>query len=382
MSMIIDRREPARRWQCLRLNMAALMATAFATLGVVDANNALAQSKDVPVIVAKAIQQELVDRVEALGTLRANEQVAVTAQITEIVTALHFEDGQRVQAGDVLAEMTSAEEAAQLREAEAMVRESKEQLDRAAPLAERGVSSEAVLSERRRNYETALAQVEAVKSRLADRRLEAPFGGVVGLRRVSVGALVQPGTVITTIDDDSRMKLDFTVPATYLAALKTGLAIEASAAAFSDRSFEGQIAGIDSRVDPNTRSITVRAIIPNEDRLLKAGLLMTVEVLKNRRLAIIVPEEAVIARGQEAAVYVVDPKIDSPKVERREVRLGARQKGIVEIVSGLREGEFVITDGALRVTPGRAVKVTAIDKGNEPLVDLLSRGSSQQTNVN
>ncbi len=338
-----------------------------------------AQSGPVPVFLTQAKKSELVDRVEALGTLRANEQVTVTAQVTETITEIRFEDGQDVKKGDTLALMTSGEEAANLKEAEATVREARLQLERAQPLAKRGVSSEATLSERRRDFETAEARLEAVKSRIADRRIEAPFSGVVGLRRISVGALVEPGTVITTIDDDSVMKLDFTVPATYLSTLRVGLEIEATAEAFPGQKFNGKVTGIDSRIDPVTRSITVRAVIPNETRTLKAGLLMTVEVLKNKRLAVVVPEQAVVRRGREARVLVVDPKAEKPVAKAQVVELGWRGNGMVEVISGLQDGEFVIVDGILRVKPGQAVSISAVDEGDQPLSELLKQKSSKGT---
>lgn len=354
--------------------MAALLIAA-----VVPGRPALAQLGPQPVILAEAVQEEMIDRVEALGTLRANEQVTVTAKVTEIITDLKFEDGERVKKGQVLAVMTSAEEAAQLREAEATAREARDQYERAKPLAKRGVSSEALLSERQRDFETAQARLEAVKSRIADRQVEAPFDGVVGLRRISVGALVEPGTVITTIDDDSRMKLDFTVPSTFLSSLKIGLPVEATAEAYGERAFVGELTGMDSRIDPATRSITARAMIPNEDGVLKGGLLMTVEVLKNRRMTVVIPEQSVIARGRQARVFVVDPKAEKPVAASRDVTLGARNAGRVEVLSGLEAGEFVVTDGTLAVKDGQPVSITAIDKGNEPLAELLKQKSGQGT---
>ncbi len=353
------------------------IVTLMCAFGV--AGPSLAQGTPQPVILAEAVDEQIVDRVEALGTLRANEQVTITAQVTETITELKFEDGQRVAKGDVLALMTNSEESAQLQEAEATVREAAEQLERTKPLASRGVSSEALLSERRRDYETAVARLEAVKSRLADRSIEAPFDGVVGLRRISIGALVEPGNVITTIDDDTIMKLDFSIPSTFLSTMRVGLTIEANADAFGNRTFSGKVSGIDSRVDPVTRSVTVRALIPNPEGILKGGILMTVEVLKNERQAVVIPEQAVIARGRETRVLVVDPAAEGPTAKSRLVVLGTRREGRVEVVSGLSVGEFVITDGTLRVRDGQPVKVTAIDKGEEPLTELLKQKSAKDT---
>lgn len=350
-----------------------------AILALYSSSYSLAQGAPSPVIIGEVVEEEIFDRVEALGTLRANEQVTVTAQVTEIITELKFEDGQRVLKGDTLALMTNSEETAQLREAEATVREAAEQLERTKPLASRGVSSEALLAERTRDHETALARLEAVNSRIADRRVEAPFDGVIGLRRISVGALVEPGTVITTIDDDSVMKLDFSIPSTFLSTIKMGLPIEAKAGAYGERTFKGKVTGIDSRVDTVTRSVTVRAVIPNDDEILKSGILMTVEILKNKRQSVMIPEQAVIARKRETRVFVVDPKAEKPMAESRLVELGTRRDGKVEVTSGLAKGEFIVIDGALRIRDGQPVEVTAIDKGGEPLADLLKRKRDKGT---
>src|SRR5690606_6924075 len=126
----------------------------------------------------------------------------LTSRVTETVTAVNFEDGQRVEAGDVLVEMTSDEESAQLEEEQSTVNEAAKQVERLKPLVEQGAAAQSLLDQRRREYQTAKARLEAVKSRLGDRVITAPFAGVLGLRNISVGALVQPGTKITTLDDD------------------------------------------------------------------------------------------------------------------------------------------------------------------------------------
>ncbi len=361
-----------------RLPLATFVAALVITLTALPVG---AQGNRPPpsVIVERVQTEQLVDRVEALGTLRAYESVEVTAKVTEIITKIHFQDSQRVEAGDVLAEMTSGPEEAQLAEAQAAVRDAKAQLDRAEPLAKRGVSSEAVLSERRRDYQTAKARVEAAEARLQERRIVAPFGGLTGLRRISVGALVEPGTVITTIQDDSVMKLDFTVPSAFLSTIRPGIPIKAQAAAYSGKTFDGTVSAVDNSVDEDTRSITVRAELPNPDGELKAGMLMTVELLKNPRESVVAPEEALIMRGNQSFVYVVDLTAEQPTVEQREVVLGARQPGSVEVQRGLSSGEAVITHGIVKVRPGQTVRIQAVAKGGEPLTDLLGVDDQPET---
>lgn len=328
-----------------------------------------------PVFVHPVAETVIEDRIEALGTLRANESVALTASVTETVTALHFDDGDRVAAGQVLVEMTSAEEHAQLEEARATVEEAWRQYQRIKSLQERQTAAESLLDQRRREWETARARLAAIESRLADRLLRAPFAGVVGLRNVSVGALVEPGDLITTLDDDSVMKLDFAVPAIYLALLAPDLAVTATTRAWQERRFEGRVKSIDSRVDPVTRTVIVRALLDNPDHVLRPGMLMQVELLNRRRTAIVIPEECLVPQGERQFVYVVDPADHS--VERRAVRIGTRRPGEVEIVEGLAAGELVITDGTLKVRPGARVSIRAMDDGATPIHELLESQPAQ-----
>ena len=329
------------------------------------------------VIVAEARRDHFVDRLEALGTLRANESVSLTASVTEIVTAIHFDDGDRVEAGKILVEMTSAEEHALLEEARATVREARQQYARVKSLEAQGTAARSLLDERRRERETAQARLVAIESRLEDRLIKAPFAGVVGLRDLSLGALVEPGDVITTLDDDSVMKLEFPVPSTYLGTLQPGLAVSATTRAYGRRTFTGEVTAVSSRVDPVTRSVLVRAKLPNADRTLKPGMLMQVELSKDPREAVVIPEEALVPLGEEQFVLVVD-EADGNNVIRRQVSIGTRRPGEVEVVAGLVAGEKVITHGTQVVRPGHRVAIQAVDDGARPLEALLQGGANQQ----
>lgn len=324
-----------------------------------------------PVIVTIAQVKDFADEIEALGTLRANETVDLTASVTEIVTKISYEDNQRVKKGDILVEMDAAEELAELAEQTSFIEEAQRQVNRLAPLVKKGAASASILDENRRELEGAKARVNAIQSRIDQRIMKAPFDGVLGLRNISVGALAQPGSMITTIDDDSVMKLDFSVPEVFLSTLKAGVVIEAETEAYPDKIFEGRIAFVDSRIDPVTRSIEARALIDNTDNLLKPGLLMQVELQKNPRKAVLIPEEALTANGPDNFVFVVSEADGKTSAERRKVILGTRQYGEVEIVSGLEEGEKIVTHGNLRVRPGAPLTITAIEKDGDTLEQLL-----------
>ncbi len=327
--------------------------------------------KATDVVVSKAYTDNIVDKVEAIGSLRANETITLASTVTETVTSVNFEDGQRVKKGDIIVEMTSAEEKALLVQQQALVKETGQQLQRAKELARNGAASTADLNTRQREYAAADAGLAALQSRLEDHIILAPFDGILGLRNISVGALLQPGTTITTLDDDSVMKLDFSVPSIYLPALHPGLEIIARADGFTEE-FHGTISAVNSQIDEATRSVIVRAVIPNPDAVLKPGLLMKVELLKNPRLAVLVPESAIVPEGRNHSVFVVAGG-DAPVAEKRLVEVGARQPGSVEITKGLNVGEMVVTQGTMMAQDGKPVKILTEQAKGESLSDVLKR---------
>lgn len=313
----------------------------------------------VPVVVMEAQVISFRDRVEALGTLRANESVALTAVVADKISSIRFEDGDRIEKDQILAEMTTAEETALLDEARSTREEAQSQYERSKSLTDRRLTPETIYDQKRRDFETAKARVAAMEARLSDRILRAPFPGRMGLRTISVGSLVNPGDVIARIEDDSVMKLDFSVPSTFIATLKPGLEIVAKARGFDGETFRGKVASIDNRIDEITRTIRVRAIIPNPDRRLVPGLLMNIDLFKNPREAIAIKEEALVPIGSDIYVFVVDKAKST--VERRRITIGTRLPGHVEVVSGLEKGEVVVTDGTIKLSPGALIKIQRSD---------------------
>ena len=325
------------------------------------------------VIVENVARQTIADTLEALGTLRANESVEITAKVADTISAVRFSDGEEVSAGDVLVEQTDTEEAALLQEAESLAEEARRQFERIESLVVQGSASESLLDERRQNWRTASARESAVRSRLKDRLITAPFSGRVGLRRISPGALVSPGDVITTLVDDSSMKLDFTIPSIYLDTVRVGTAIDETTAVYPQRKFRGSVSSVDSTIDPVTRSITVRAVLPNADKALVPGMLMTLELRRNPRSAIVISEETIIPRGSETHVLVVNQSVMPNIAEQRSVVLGRRLAGKVEVRSGLREGETIISHGTLKVRPGAPVQIQAVDDNTRSIADMIRK---------
>lgn len=345
----------------------------FSGLAILASYFSFAQSVNngIGVIVQSVTEQALERRIEALGSLRANESIRVTSNVTKTVTRINFDDGQRVQKGHILVEMTSAEEKALLDEARIHTEEAKKQLDRVKQLVVSKAASQSLLDQQNREYESAKARDLAIESRLQDLRLTAPFDGVVGLRNVSVGALVSPGDLITTLNDDSKMKLDFAIPAIYMNSLRVGLPIVAQGRALGNKAFNGEIFSIDNNVDTVTRAITVRALIPNPRRELKQGMLMSVELFTDKRQALVMPESALVPLGSTNFVFVVNEKDGKTTVERRQINIGQRLEGQVEVLSGVSENEKVVTHGLQKIRDGSVVHITAEDSGNEKLSELI-----------
>jgi membrane fusion protein, multidrug efflux system len=315
--------------------------------------------RDAPQVVAVPVARHTFsDAIQALGTAQARESIVITPKVADTIRAIRFDSGQRVRRGQVLVEMSNVEQAADLSEARAAADAAQDELRRYQELYDRGFASQARLDTVRAAADAAQARLEAGGSRIADRTLRAPFAGTVGLRTASPGQYVRPGDQIGTLDDVSEIKLDFDVPETRIAQLREGVAITARTAAFPDRSFEGVIANVDSRVNPTTRTISVRAILPNPDETLRAGMLMTVVVQSNPREAIAAPETAILDQADGAYVYAVRRSEGGGQTaELTRVEFGQRSGGMAEIVSGLNEGDLIVTEGLQSIRPGQAVRL-------------------------
>ncbi len=304
------------------------------------------------VVTVTAATEPWRDSIEALGTARANESVTLTAKVSETVRKVAFDSGDVVRAGDVIVDLSSGAPLAGLEEARAAYQEAERQLARGLELAPTKIISESQLDTQRSTRDAAKARMDVVRAQLSDRVITAPFDGVLGLRQVSPGALVTPGTAIATLDDISLIKLDFQVPERFLAVLERGQDVTARSGTYAGREFAGVVTSVDSRVDPVTRSVIARAEIPNPDRLLRPGMLMSVQVFLKPRQAIVVPEIAVVQVGTESFVYRV--KADGT-VERAVLALGSRRQGAVEVTSGLAVGDRIVVEGTVKLREGGRV---------------------------
>ncbi len=308
----------------------------------------------VGVVVQPVRVAPVVERVESVGTVRAREAVIITSKVAGMVESIRFTEGQRVEAGEALVQLDAAALRAELDQARALLDDARNQLVRA-----RQLQPGATIAAQRLETLEALARqadgrVRQAEARLEELRVTAPFAGRVGLRQVSPGALIQPGTAITTLDDTAKVRVEFSVPEVHLARIRVGSGVRARSTAYGERRFSGTVAVIDTRIDPATRSMRVISEFDNADEALRPGLFLTVElVLEERERALLVAEEAIDPVGDRAFVFVVR----DGRARRQEVQLGLRLPGEVEVRQGLNAGEPVVVRGIQRLRNDLPVRV-------------------------
>ncbi|HRD67184.1 MAG TPA: efflux RND transporter periplasmic adaptor subunit [Candidatus Competibacter sp.] len=336
-----------------------LKRTAPGAVFVLFAGLALAQQKPpepppMPVKAAPVTRTTLNVEVTAVGTLRADETVMIRPEIAGRVATLHFKEGQTVNAGDPLVTLDQDEYKAQLAGSTAEAGMDDISFKRLQDLQRKNLASQQNLDEAKAKLDASRARQSLDQVRLDKTVIHAPFAGTVGLRLVSPGAYVKPGDDIANLESLGAMKLDFRVPETYLARLGVGQTLTARVDAYPDQSFDGAIYAIDPALDPETRTVLLRARLPNKGNKLRPGLFARVSlILERRENALVAPEQAIVPMGQTPFVYrVVDGKaVTTP------VKLGLRRPGQVEILDGLNTGDLVVTDGQLKIRDGAAVTV-------------------------
>ena len=334
----------------------AVLGTAFVIVSM-SPLAVLAQTKampPLPVKAAPATHATLNVEVTAVGTLRADETVMVRPEIAGRVETIHFREGQKIRQGEPLVTLDQEEYQAQLASSAAQLALEQSSYRRLQDMDRQQLASQQNLDEAKAKLDTARAQQELNRVRLSKTVIRAPFDGMIGLRKISPGAYVKPGDDIVALESLGAMKLDFRVPETYLARLAVDQRLAARVDAYPEQSFEGTIYAIEPALDEETRTVLLRARLPNPHNQLRPGLFARVSlILERRENALVVPEQAIVPVGQTTFVYrVVDGKaVMTP------VKLGLRRPGLVEILEGLSAGDLVVTDGQLKIRDGAAVQV-------------------------
>ena len=348
--MSVDFRVPLFRALAAPAALAAVLLTACG--GTTSNAGSSGQAPAALVTTTEVALAPWQDTISALGTVKARESVTITAKVSETVEQVHFDSGDEVEAGATLVTLSGQQQQAALQAAEAAAREAEQQYRRGSELVQQQLIARSQLDTQRATRDAARARVAQMRADIGDRRIRAPFAGTLGIRQVSEGALVTPGTVVATLDDLSRVHVDFPVPELHLSRLAPGQPLSGTSVAWPGVTFAGEVSSIDTRVDTTTRALTVRGDFPNPDRRLRPGMLLQVRLGQASREALVVPEIAVVQVGRDTFVWRVT---GAGTVERATVTVGERRAGSVEILDGVAAGERIVVEGTGKLRPGMAI---------------------------
>lgn len=334
------------------LMAAAVAATALVLAGAGPAAAQDGKPQGLPVEVAPVEQRAMTDEILVVGTLLANESVVVRPEIAGRVHEIAFDEGGRAAEGDLLIRLDDGSLKAELTKAEANLDLSRRNFQRADELYRRQNLAASTRDEALAKLRADEAALAVARVNLEQTELRAPFGGMLGLRKVSVGDYLRAGDPIVNLDDVDPIKVDFRVPEVFAHRLRTGQTIQVTVDAVPGEAFQGTVYAIDPQVDVEGRSVLLRARIPNQDGPLRPGMFARVTLILDQRAdALVVPEEALIPQGTKHMVF----KVVNNTVEAAPVTVGQRRKGLAEITSGLAAGDMVITAGHIKVGPGMPV---------------------------
>ena len=307
----------------------------------------------VPVVAATAQEQAIEDTITAVGTLDANESVDVKSEIDGTIASIEFEEGEPVAAGDVLVTFDQAKWRAALAEAQANLRMAETTRQRYAALQQSRAVSKQEVDQVNATWAANHALVDRLTAELAEATVTAPFAGITGARLLSLGQFIARGTTITTLIDPDPVKVAFGIPERSLNAIRIGQQVTVHVAAYPDTPTTGAVYFVDPQVDDATRTVLVKATVPNPDGRLRPGMFAQVELIVGiHQHAVVIPETAVLYQGDLTFVYAID---DAQTAQMRPVKIGRRLSDVVEIASGVQAGEHVVTEGHQKLHPGAKV---------------------------
>jgi membrane fusion protein (multidrug efflux system) len=348
-----------RVWLILGV-IVAFAALALPKLGSLGGNSAskenngtatASRDQSMPVRMQVIQAMKLGDKVMAVGTILSNEEVEIRSEISGKVEKIYFKEGARARKGEVLLKINDAEPKAQLMRGQYRQAIAEQEAERKHQLFEKKLASQEEYDIAVNELNIVKAEMQITQAQIAKTEIRAPFDGVIGLRYVSEGSYISPTARITTLQDNNPVKVDFTIPEKYAAAVKRGDKISFFVEG-SSRKFEGNIYAVESKIDPTTRTLHLRALSPNPNGVLIPGAFANVEVVLKEKETLTVPSYALIPvlKGQRVFLY------KNGKAESQSVEIGMRTDEFVEVTQGVQAGDTLITSGILQLRPGMAVR--------------------------
>ena len=309
--------------------------------------------------VTEALKVNWQPRVSAVGTLTAREGIDVSNEVEGVIEKIHIESGQPVKKGDLLISLNDDVEQADLVSFKAQEELAQSLFKRNQDMWKKKTISETDYDNARSNLLVARANVAQTKARIAKKTIRAPFDGMLGIRHVSTGQYLPPGTMMISLQDYAQLYVDFAVPEKHLPQISVGLEVRLNASAYTDREFAGKVEAVDSKVDETTRNISVRAVLDNEDGLLRPGMYADIDLLLEQPSErVVVPATSIIFSSFGNALFVVEQDESGQTVARRvQVETGEQRGDLVAVTSGLKGGELVVQAGANKLMNNAVVRI-------------------------
>ena len=315
-----------------------------------------AANPPVPVTGYVVKTQRFENTVQSNGTIYANEEAELRSEASGKITSIRFKEGSIVNKGDLLVKINDADLQANLKKLQAQLKLASDKLQRQGKLLEIGGISQEEYEMSHTEVTNTLSDIDFTKAQIAKTEIHAPFSGSIGLKNISEGNYVSASNVIATIQQLSLVKIDFSVPEKYLAYIKKGDPIKFYMGD-SDKKYEAQIAAIEPMIDPATRSVKIRAYAENKDKSLYPGAFVHIEIVMNiSEKAILIPTESVVPILKGKKVFVSRNKVADESM----IVTGERTEDKVEVLSGLKEGDTILTTGVLQVRKGSPVEFTDV----------------------
>jgi len=313
----------------------------------------------VSVEAVKVALQPMPQTITAVGSMRSDESITVRPEVAGRISAIRFQEGQRVAKGATLILLDPAINQAEVQQGRANLKLAQSKYDRAVDLAKSNFISGQAKDEAENNLRVAEAGVQLAEAKLAKTEIKAPFSGIIGLRVVSVGDYVKEGADVVNLESIDPLKVDFRVPEIYLKQVKVGQSLQVQLDALPGKTFEGSVYAVNPLVDAAGRSIVIRAIVRNPDTSLRPGMFARVRLItRDEKEALVVPEQAIVPQGDEQFVFrVVDGKANRVKID-----VGQRRDGVVQVLKGLAPTDVVVTAGQLKIREGTPITVATANR--------------------
>ncbi len=305
------------------------------------------------VVAFESKSQPISEKISLVGSVIANESVEIKSEIDGTIEEINFKEGQFVKEGEILFRIDQKKLQAILAQAQANLKLAEATAKRYKALVESMAVSRQEYDQAISTLEVNRATMELTKEQLRDATIEAPFDGVMGKRLVSRGQFITKGISLSFLVNQNPVKAEFNVPERFLSKVKVDQTIQIRVAAYPDEYFGGEVYFIDPQIDEQTRTVLVKAYVPNTESKLRAGMFANLDLIIDvRAKAIVIPEEALIVKGDTVSVFVIN---DEDSVNLRFIETGTRFDGMVEVINGLTEGDRVVTEGHQKLRNGAKV---------------------------